>query len=239
MGPQGGVEGRRGGLIAGPLARELVRQLLAGLSHPAREKDHLARRADISNDTAVHLPSPFLLSFSRAPPGPFFTQGSSLFPSRCPRRARRTRSSSSSFPRGTPRARFGNCTRFAASSYPPCRGAFLRKAPLANGDFVKSLLLRCTCFPFLRLPPSLSLSLDNDGRARMPTWGLPPILLMSPRCETNRGPCERRSLTRPERLGIEIRIRRDCVPDFSGRRYMGTIHPREPFALPRILPDPG
>lgn len=39
----------------GALSREPVRQLLTGLSHPAREKDHLARRADISNDTAARL----------------------------------------------------------------------------------------------------------------------------------------------------------------------------------------
>lgn len=150
------------GLIAGPLARELVRQLLTGLSHPAREKDHLARRADISNDTAVQLPLPSLplpSLFLLDPPGP---GGPDPYPGilapSLPALNERVGHADvlRLLPRGAPRARFGNCTRFAASSYPPCRGAFLRKAPLANSDFVKSLLLRCTpCFPFLHLPFSL------------------------------------------------------------------------------------
>lgn len=61
----------RGPYNGGP-SRELVRQLLTRLSHPAREKDHLARRADISNDTAVRLPQPSLLflSLSWLPSGP-------------------------------------------------------------------------------------------------------------------------------------------------------------------------
>jgi hypothetical protein len=73
----GGGEGRGEGereRRGRPLARELVRQLLTGLSHPAREKDHLARRVDISNDTPRELfgtlPTslrsfaPFFFSFS-------------------------------------------------------------------------------------------------------------------------------------------------------------------------------
>lgn len=56
-GGRAGAHALTGALQAGQgaLSREPVRQLLTGLSHPAREKDHLARRADISNDTAARL----------------------------------------------------------------------------------------------------------------------------------------------------------------------------------------
>lgn len=114
-------------------SRDPVRQLLTGLSHPAREKDHLARRADISNDTAARLFGLPLSSFGVQSPPPF-SPGPRSFPVVTPlaMRACTTRGRSPSSPRrGLPRTRFGNCTRFAASSYPPCRGTFLRKAPPA------------------------------------------------------------------------------------------------------------
>jgi len=152
-----------------PPSRELVRQLLTGLSHPAREKDHLARRADISNDTAARLfgllSSLFLsLSPSRCP-SPGVQSGLPVparFPSLPATRACRTRGRSSSSPRGSSKTRFGNCTRFAASFYPPCRGTFYAEGLTGvYSDFLKSPLFRRTLF----IPLSCS-SRDNDGSAR-------------------------------------------------------------------------
>lgn len=63
----------------GPSREELVRQLLSRLSHPAREKDHLARRADISNDTAARFFGTLVRLLLRLPP--YLASGS---PSRDP-----------------------------------------------------------------------------------------------------------------------------------------------------------
>lgn len=215
-----------GGLTVGRGApsRELVLQLLTGLSHPAREKDHLARRAIYltipphgSSDSSL-----FSLSFCCPSLG---AQSSvpTRFPSLPSTRACRTRGRSPSSPRGTPRTRFGNCTRFAASSYPPYRGTFLRKAPPAC--FLKSPLFRRTLFI-----PLLCFSWGNDGPAwctRIPLPEVPPILLMSSRWRA--GPAGAGRWHQPKRLGIEIRFGTDCSGFFRSMRTKGSVHPRKPF----------
>jgi len=98
----------------GAPSRELVLQLLTGLSHPAREKDHLARRAIYltipprgSSDFSLFSLS---LSLSLSLCCPSLGVQSSLrsplrFPSLPSTRACRTRGRSPSSPRGDPRER--------------------------------------------------------------------------------------------------------------------------------------
>lgn len=155
-----------GGLAAGRggLSREPVRQLLTELSHPAREKDHLARRAIYLTIpprgssgfpslpfSFLSLPLVVLLSGSnRAPWSPLVSH-------RCPRRERVGHADALRLlPKGPPRTRFGNCTRFVASSYSPCRGIFLRKAPPAcTVTFLSRRSFGVRCLSLFYVPPEV------------------------------------------------------------------------------------
>lgn len=132
-GPYGGAGGR-------DPSREPVRQLLTGLSHPAREKDHLARKADISNDTAARLfglpLSSLSLSFSPSrsfPSGSNWAPGPRSFPVvALSTRACTTRGRSPSSPRKGLRERVSVIARVSPLLLILLAAVlFLRKAPPA------------------------------------------------------------------------------------------------------------
>jgi len=151
----------------GDLARELVRQLLTGLSHPAREKDHLARRADISNDTPRELFGALPTSLRSFVPFPFST-----FTVPPPIDRARFLSRSPLVPASTEHAERSSSSSEGpgVSVIAPRQCAFLPEGPANATDLTSPLRRRTGCFPrlfYVSLRTYASLS------------ATPPMLLMS------------------------------------------------------------
>lgn len=212
-----------------PPLRDLVRQLLTGLSHPAREKDHLARRADISNDTDARffeaLVWLLLSPHSSTKPG----RGTSLVPAR-PRRQERV-GHADALPSSSAPERFGvRVSVILLLLIPPSSPRcffFARKALPVSGDFSESPLFRRTPKKQLRCVDLCSRFyvplLEVITRTHRYIRVYPPEDPDDPLnvIVTTSRPRERRSLT--WRSDIEIRCRQDFFRHRRDPRGLSTF----------------